>query len=188
MNSVEAFDLLATTVLLLNQSGEVAEANAAAEVMFGRSRRTLIGLPAAHLFERDSALEQSFRQACAGDVDDCRQFARTRRGTDSVEVGITSIALNGRPWAALIEVKDIEQRVLVDHVVIIARQAARGIVAFQTDERGNVLAIKVEHVEGGDPLLEHEVAAVHEGDQRDRCRRPVPAPDVQGSDGRIRQR
>lgn len=117
MNSVEAFDLLATTVLLLNQNGEVAEANAAAEVMFGRSRRTLIGLPAAHLFERDGALEQSFRQACAGDVDDCRQFARTRRGTDSVEVGVTSIALIGRPWAALIEVKDIEQRVLVDRSI-----------------------------------------------------------------------
>ena len=117
MNSVEAFDLLATTVLLLNPNGEVAEANAAAEVMFGRSRRTLIGLPAAHLFERDSALEQSFRQACAGDVDDCRQFARTRRGADSVEVGVTSIALVGRPWAALIEVKDIEQRVLVDRSI-----------------------------------------------------------------------
>lgn len=117
MNSVEAFDLLATTVLLLNPNGEVVEANAAAEVMFGRSRRTLIGLPAAHLFERDSALEQSFRQACAGDVDDCRQFARTRRGADSVEVGVTSIALVGRPWAALIEVKDIEQRVLVDRSI-----------------------------------------------------------------------
>ena len=57
MNSVEAFDLLATTVLLLNQNGEVAQANAAAEVMFGRSRRSLIGLSAAHLFERDAALE-----------------------------------------------------------------------------------------------------------------------------------
>jgi two-component system nitrogen regulation sensor histidine kinase GlnL len=117
MNSVEAFDLLATTVLCLNQKGEVAQANAAAEVMFGRSRRTLIGLPAAHLFERDSALEQSFRQACAGKVDDCRQFARTRRGADSVEVGVTSIALFGRPWSALIEVKDIEQRVLVDRSI-----------------------------------------------------------------------
>ncbi len=117
MNSVEAFDLLATTVLCLNQNGEVAQANAAAEVMFGRSRRTLIGLPAVHLFERDTALEQSFRQACAGEVDDCRQFARTRRGADSVEVGVTSVALFGRAWAALIEVKDIEQRVLVDRSI-----------------------------------------------------------------------
>ena len=53
MYSAEAFDLLATTVLLLNASGEVVEANAAAEVMFGRSRRNLLGQPAAFLFDRE---------------------------------------------------------------------------------------------------------------------------------------
>ncbi len=114
MISVEALDLLATTVLLLNPAGEVVVANAAAEDMFGRSRRHLIGQPAALLFERDSALEQSIRQACSGEVADCRQFAMTRRATEAVEVAVTSIALVQKPWAALLEVKDIEQRVLVD--------------------------------------------------------------------------
>ena len=114
MISVEALDLLATTVLLLNSAGEIAVANAASEDMFGRSRRHLIGQPAALLFERDTALEQSLRQACAGEMDDCRQFAMTRRGFDAIEVAVTSIALVDKPWAALIEVKDIEQRVIVD--------------------------------------------------------------------------
>jgi len=117
MISVEAFDLLSITVLLLNRSGEVMQANSAAEMMFGRSRRHLIGSPAEFLFEKDSALEQSIRQACSGEVDDCRQFALTRRGTETVEVNVTSIALNSKPWAALLEIKDIEQRVLVDRSI-----------------------------------------------------------------------
>jgi len=117
MYSAEAFDLLATTVLLLNASGEVVEANAAAEAMFGRSRRSLLGQPAAFLFDRDSALEHSMQQACSGEVADCRQFARTRRGADTVEVSVTSIALSAQRWAALIEVKDLEQRVLVDRSI-----------------------------------------------------------------------
>jgi len=114
MYSAEAFDLLSTTVLLLNSAGEVVEANAAAEVMFGRSRRNLLGQPAAFLFERDSALAHSFEQACAGEVADCRQFARLRRGAETVEVAVTSVALAQPLWSALIEIKDVEQRVLVD--------------------------------------------------------------------------
>jgi len=117
MISFEAFDLLATTVLLLDRRGEVLQANSAAEMMFSRSRRHIIGSAAVFLFERDEALEQSFRQACAGEVDDCRQFARTRRGTETVEVSVTSIALTNKPWAALLEIKDIEQRVLVDRSI-----------------------------------------------------------------------
>lgn len=90
MISVEALDLLATTVLLLNPAGEIEVANAASEDMFGRSRRHLLGQPAATLFERDAALEQSFRQACAGEMNDCRQFAMTRRGFETIEVAVTS--------------------------------------------------------------------------------------------------
>ncbi len=117
MISFEAFDLLATTVLLLNRRGEILQANSAAEMMFGRSRRHIIGSPAGFLFERDEALEQSIRQACSGEVDDCRQFALTRRGSETVEVSVTSIALINKPWAALLEIKDIEQRVLVDRSI-----------------------------------------------------------------------
>ncbi|CAN1490641.1 NtrB Signal transduction histidine kinase, nitrogen specific [Burkholderiaceae bacterium] len=117
MIAFEAFDLLATTVLLLNRRGEILQANSAAEMMFGRSRRHIIGSSAGFLFERDKALEQSIRQACEGEVDDCRQFARMRRGSETVEVSVTSIALTNKPWAALLEIKDIEQRVLVDRSI-----------------------------------------------------------------------
>ena len=114
MYSAEAFDLLSTTVLLLNSTGEVVEANAAAEVMFGRSRRNLLGQPVAFLFDRDKALAHSIQQACRGEVADCRQFARVRRGVETVEVAVTSVALSQPLWSALIEIKDLEQRVLAD--------------------------------------------------------------------------
>jgi two-component system nitrogen regulation sensor histidine kinase GlnL len=114
MYSADAFDLLSTTVLLLNSTGEVVEANAAAEVMFGRSRRNLLGQPAAFLFDRDKALAHSIQQACRGEVADCRQFARVRRGVETVEVAVTSVALSQPLWSALIEIKDLEQRVLAD--------------------------------------------------------------------------
>jgi len=114
MYSADAFDLLSTTVLLLNSAGEVVEANAAAEVMFGRSRRNLLGQPAAFLFDRDNALAHSIQQACLGEVADCRQFARVRRGLETVEVAVTSVALSQPLWSALIEIKDLEQRVLAD--------------------------------------------------------------------------
>lgn len=117
MYSAEAFDLLSTTVLLLNSAGEVVEANSAAEVMFGRSRRSLLGQPAAFLFDRDSALERSIEQACSGEVADCRQFARLRRGAETVEVAVTSVSLSQPLWSALIEIKDVEQRVLVDRSI-----------------------------------------------------------------------
>ena len=114
MNSVDAFDLLATTVLLLGSSGEVISANAAAEDMFGRSRRHLAGCAASSLFERADATMQAISQACSGEVAECRLFATVRRGQECAEVSMTCMALSNQPWAALIEVMDIHQRTIVD--------------------------------------------------------------------------
>jgi len=114
MNSTEAFDLLATTILLLGSSGEVISANAAAEDMFGRSRRHLTGCQAVELFDASEATAHAIRQACSGEVAECRLFASVKRGQDSAEVSLTCIALSHQAWAALIEVKDMHQRTMVD--------------------------------------------------------------------------
>ncbi|ARP86543.1 nitrogen regulation protein NR(II) [Bordetella genomosp. 9] len=112
--NVDAFDLLATAVLLVNEQGFVVHANAAAEDLFSRSRRQLMGQAAAGLFDDREALQSSIDQANAGNFADARQLASLRRGAESVSVAVTTVALMGQEWPVLIEAREIEQRVLAD--------------------------------------------------------------------------
>lgn len=112
--NVEAFELLATSVLLVNEQGCVEYANAAAEDMFGRSRRQLSGQQAAGLFDDREAMQSSIDQAKAGNVADVRQVTSLRRGGDSVSVVVTTVALMAQAWPVLIEAREIELRVAAD--------------------------------------------------------------------------
>ncbi|ANN77716.1 nitrogen regulation protein NR(II) [Bordetella flabilis] len=112
--NVDAFDLLATSVLLVDEHGLVVHANAAAEDLFGRSRRQLGGQSAAGLFDDREAVQDSIEQAQAGNFADARQLSSLRRGGESVSVVVTTVALMGQPWPVLIEAREIEQRVLAD--------------------------------------------------------------------------
>jgi two-component system nitrogen regulation sensor histidine kinase GlnL len=114
MINVDAFDLLATAVLLLNEKGYVERANAAAEDLFGRSRRQLVGLSAATLFADPEAVKSSIDRAVSGHFADVRQLSSLRRAGDSVEVTVTTVSLSGQDWPVLIEAREIEQRVLAD--------------------------------------------------------------------------
>ena len=112
--NVDALDLLATSVLLLNEQGEIGHANAASEDMFGRSRRQLIGQRAAALFEQSAELEASILRAVSGRFADVRQSASVARPNGPIEVSVTSVALSGQPWPVLMETREIEQRLLAD--------------------------------------------------------------------------
>ncbi|OZI58994.1 nitrogen regulation protein NR(II) [Bordetella genomosp. 1] len=112
--NVDAFDLLATSVFLLNERGHIEYANAASEDLFGRSRKQLRGLSAATLFDTPEDLQTSIDGAVAGKFADVRQLSSFRRGNDAAEVTVTTVALTGQPWPVLIETREIEQRVLAD--------------------------------------------------------------------------
>jgi len=112
--NVDALDLLATSVLLINEQGEIEHANAASEDMFGRSRRQLLGQRAAMLFVEPADLEGSISRAASGRFADVRQSALVQRVTGTVEVSVSSVALAGYDWPVLIEVREIEQRLLAD--------------------------------------------------------------------------
>ncbi len=114
MMNVEAFDLLATAVLLLSREGRIEYANAAAEDLFGRSRKQLVGRAAAQLFDETQEIEHSIEQALAREFADLRQQVGVRRGNDSVQVAATVVALAEHRWPVLIEAREIEQRVLAD--------------------------------------------------------------------------
>jgi two-component system nitrogen regulation sensor histidine kinase GlnL len=114
MINVDAFDLLATSVFLLDAQGHIEYANAAAEDLFGRSRKQLRGLEAAKLFDDPESLGSSIENAAAGRFADVRQFSSLRRGTESVEVAVTTVALIGQSWPVIIETREIEQHMLAD--------------------------------------------------------------------------
>ncbi|HEY7803210.1 MAG TPA: nitrogen regulation protein NR(II), partial [Orrella sp.] len=114
MTATEPFDLLATTVLLLDRDGVVVAANSAAEDLFGRSKRQIEGQMAIALFEEDTALAQSVLHACEGLLESCRQVATIGRGAAQREVSVSTLSLMGQIWAALIEVADLESRSVVD--------------------------------------------------------------------------
>lgn len=114
MTNVDAFDLLATSVFLLNERGHIEYANAAAEDLFGRSRKQLRGLSAATLFDNPEDLQSAIDSAAAGKFADVRQLASLRRVVESVEVTVTTVSLSGQAWPVLIETREIEQRVLAD--------------------------------------------------------------------------
>lgn len=124
MKAVEILDLLATTVLLLDCDGVVSHANAAAEDLFGRSRRHLVGQMAIALFEDDVSLAQSVHHACEGSLEGVRQVVRMPRGGAHCEVSVTTMSLMHQPWAAIMEVTDLEHRLVVDRTQRLADEIA----------------------------------------------------------------
>ncbi len=112
--NVEALDLLATSVFLVNERGHIEYANAAAEDLFGRSRKQLCGHSAATLFDSPENIQSSIDRAAAGRYGDVRQLGSLRRAAESVEVSVTTVGLTGQRWPVLIETREIEQRVLAD--------------------------------------------------------------------------
>jgi two-component system nitrogen regulation sensor histidine kinase GlnL len=107
-------DLLSTTVLLLNQDGCVEECNTAAQDLLGRSKRHIVGQMAISFFENDANLAQSIHLACTGVLQDRRQSAVLSRPGDHLEVSLTTMSLTQQPWAAMIEMKSFEHRLVVD--------------------------------------------------------------------------
>jgi two-component system nitrogen regulation sensor histidine kinase GlnL len=125
MNTGDSYDLLATTVLLLDRDGVVVRVNSAAQDLFGRSKRHLEGQMAIALFDTDPALAQSFLHACEGTLESCRQVALVSKGPTSSEVSVTTVSLLGQDeWAALVEVADLESRLVVDRTQRLAQEIA----------------------------------------------------------------
>jgi two-component system nitrogen regulation sensor histidine kinase GlnL len=122
MTAIEPYDLLATTVLLLDRDGVVVRANSAAEDLFGRSRRQIEGQMVIALFDEDIALAQSVLHACEGTLESCRQIAKTGRHGAQREVSVTTLSLMGQPWSALMELADLESRSVVDRTQRLAEE------------------------------------------------------------------
>ena len=113
MTNVDAFDLLATSVFLLNERGHIEYANAAAEDLFGRSQA--VARPVGRDVVRQSqrpAIGHRQRGRRAKFVDVRQRWPSLRRVIESVEVTVTMVSLSGQARLVLIETRgEIEQRV-----------------------------------------------------------------------------
>lgn len=110
---VSAYDLLSTAVLLLDGQGRIDFANSAAEELFHASRRALAGQDLASLLGDDDTLQARLHEALSGKFGVLRQPLAVMRGDAAVPVNVALVPLQGEPWAALIEVRVVEQHLLL---------------------------------------------------------------------------
>ncbi|UHL64722.1 ATP-binding protein [Paralcaligenes sp. KSB-10] len=112
---IASYDLLATAVVLLDEHGRVAHVNAAAEELFGLSRRQLSGVFGHALFNNaDAALKARFGEAIQGKFGVLRQDLSINRPGTSIPVSLTLVHLQQQDWAALLEVRELEHHVLLE--------------------------------------------------------------------------
>lgn len=123
MNDIEAYDLLATAVLLLDEQGVVVHANASAEELFGVSRKLLLGLEARSLFQVDEALAARFFDAVNGKFGVLRQNLSVRRLGAVALASLTIVPLDHQPWAALLEIRTLDQHVLLDRAQRLSKES-----------------------------------------------------------------
>lgn len=108
------YDLLASAIVLLSGFGKVEYANVAAEELLGLSRKQLAGLFGYSLFDANDALESRFLDAVNGRFGILRQDLSIVRGGVRVPVSLTIVPLYQQPWAALLELRELEHQVLLD--------------------------------------------------------------------------
>lgn len=109
-----SYDLLSTAVLLLDNKGRILSANTAAEELFSMSRRLLATRQVHELFSSESGLAERLPDALNGRFGILRQDLRIQRGSDQIAVGLSLVPLHKQPWAALLEVRVLEQHILLD--------------------------------------------------------------------------
>lgn len=111
---VSAYDLLSTAVLLLDAQGRIDHANTAAEELFGSSRRQLKGQLVADLLGDDETLHTRLMQAVSGRFGILRQPLSVKRPGSAVPVNVAVVPLGGEAWSALVEVRVVEQHMLLE--------------------------------------------------------------------------
>lgn len=110
MHSIDHYDLLATAILALDDTGKVLGANVAAQELFGLSQRQLAGHDALPMFAAETALQSRFGDAVQGlyGVFSLSTLARTQTGDLPVSVTITPV--DHHKWCALLEVRSLEHQ------------------------------------------------------------------------------
>ncbi|NYT57817.1 PAS domain-containing protein [Alcaligenaceae bacterium] len=153
---VASYDLLSTAVLLLNDDGCVEHANTAAEELFSISRRQLTGQPVHRLFGSDEALAERLPDAIAGRFGILRQDLVVDRRGERVAVSLAVVPLDKQPWSALVEVRLIENHILLGR----HQQLSKELTAQRESLRNLAHEVKnpLGGIRGAAQLLEAELS------------------------------
>ena len=153
-------ELLASAVLILDASGCIAYANAAAEHLFEVSARALLGQKLADLFLNTAALDADFLQARANKFADKRQdLTLLRVSREPLHVHVVVTALDSPTMPVLVELRENVQQLKLDREerLLDQSQANKELIRNLAHEIKNPLG----GIRGAAQLLELELPERH---------------------------
>ena len=188
----QAFDLLATLIVVLKSDGSVLFANAALEDALGTSRRTLEGSQFGACFSEPQVLRTALEGARANDFATLRYEAFLRRVNHELLPVLVTLAQTDRPDEFILEMSVLEQQVRQDREERLLDQAKanKELIRNLAHEiknplggiRGAAQLLQME-VESRD-LIEYTQVIIHEADRLqtlvDRLLAPHRKPHVVG--------
>ena len=154
--SAEIADALSTGVLLLDDALNIQYMNASAEVLFGNSRRRLIGEAYTRLFDEEVILYAFEKVKESGDVQSLRQFhLKSGRGETFIVDIVISTYSNGSEEALLLELSRIDQqlRMTQEETLLSQLRTTQSLVRGMAHEIKNPLG----GLRGAAQLLETEL-------------------------------
>lgn len=110
----DAYDLLATSVLLVDDDGRLMHINSAAQDLLERSLKSLESTAAVDLFNDAEAFNKALDYVSGRKLSSVRLTLSLRKALENVPVNVTLTRLEAMPWRILIEIREFEQHALAE--------------------------------------------------------------------------
>ncbi len=110
----DAYDLLATSVLLVDDDGRLMHINSAAQDLLERSLKSLESTAVVDLFNDAEAFNKALDYVSGRKLSSVRLTLSLRKALENVPVNVTLTRLEAMPWRILIEIREFEQHALAE--------------------------------------------------------------------------
>lgn len=110
----DAYDLLATSVLLVDDDGRLLHINSAAQDLLERSLKSLEKSAAVDLFTDAEAFNKALDYVSGRKLSSVRLTLTLRKALENVPANVTLTRLEAMPWRILIEIREFEQHALAE--------------------------------------------------------------------------
>lgn len=110
----DAYDLLATSVLLVDDDGRLLHINSAAQDLLERSLKSLDGSAVVDLFTDVAAFNKALDYVSGRKLSSVRLTLSLRKALENIPVNVTLTRLEAMPWRILIEIREFEQHALAE--------------------------------------------------------------------------